>query len=227
MAKGDHLTVSRGAYSHHAIDLGNGHVVHFSGEPGHKAHGVIEVATVETFSQGHSVRVVNRRPAFSADDIVQRALSRVGGRGYSVVFNNCEHFVNWCRTGWSASRQVDRIVERAASAATKLAARGVAKGVSRIAARSAAKLAAKALTRADLLYQLVDHAPVLRCIDKLLAEDGAALIADPNRGVADRFEASSREHGFDTTVIPTSVDLLEGRRSDGRIFRLTRASRQT
>ncbi len=74
---------------------------------------------------------------------------------------------------------------------------------------------------ADLLYQVVDHAPVLRCIDTLLADDGVALIADPNRGVADRFETSSREHGFDTTVIPTSVELPEGRRTYGRIFRLT------
>ncbi len=190
MAKGDHLTVSRGAYSHHAIDLGNGHVVHFSGEPGHKAHGVIEVATIETFCQGQPVRVVDRRPAFSKDAIVQRALSRVGERGYSVLFNNCEHFVNWCRTAWSKSRQVDRIVERAASVATKLAARSVAKGVSRIAARSATKLAAKALTRAA--------SPCLLVAD--LAQIGTEIAAIENGADQEDAERTARRVGLCTSV---------------------------
>lgn len=37
---------------------------------------------------------------------------------------------------------------------------------------------------ADLLYQLVDHGPILCCIDGLLADDGAAFPADPSRRVS-------------------------------------------
>ena len=29
----------------------------------------------------------------------------MGTGGYNVVFNNCEHFATWCRTGIAASRQ--------------------------------------------------------------------------------------------------------------------------
>jgi Lecithin retinol acyltransferase len=37
---------------------------------------------------------------------VQRALSRVGERGYSLTGNNCEHFATWCATGIAVSQQV-------------------------------------------------------------------------------------------------------------------------
>jgi hypothetical protein len=37
---------------------------------------------------------------------VQRALSRVGERGYSLTGWNCEHFAAWCATGVAASQQV-------------------------------------------------------------------------------------------------------------------------
>ena len=37
---------------------------------------------------------------------VQRAMSRVGERRYSLSGNNCEHFANWCATGIAVSQQV-------------------------------------------------------------------------------------------------------------------------
>jgi hypothetical protein len=37
---------------------------------------------------------------------VQRALSRVGERRYSLTGNNCEHFATWCATGIAVSQQV-------------------------------------------------------------------------------------------------------------------------
>ena len=40
------------------------------------------------------------------DLAVQRALSRVGERRYSLTSNNCEHFANWCATGIAISQQV-------------------------------------------------------------------------------------------------------------------------
>lgn len=43
---------------------------------------------------------------YSPEETVQRALSRVGEKDYNLVFNNCEHFALWCKTGVSESFQV-------------------------------------------------------------------------------------------------------------------------
>jgi predicted nicotinamide N-methyase len=77
---------------------------------------------------------------------------------------------------------------------------------------------------ADILYQLVDHVPILKCIDALLGEDAVGLIADPNRGVADRFADLAQEHGFHVELLPTSFDFRRRGLIRGRIFRLTRAT---
>jgi 2-polyprenyl-3-methyl-5-hydroxy-6-metoxy-1,4-benzoquinol methylase len=45
---------------------------------------------------------------------------------------------------------------------------------------------------ADVLYQLVDHQPILDCLLEVLSREGAAYIADPNRRVADRFPEMAR-----------------------------------
>ncbi len=75
---------------------------------------------------------------------------------------------------------------------------------------------------ADVLYQLVDHDPVLACVKALLAPHGVALIADPNRGVADRFEALARQAGFSVQVDASAALHPKGKKVAGRIFRLQR-----
>lgn len=74
---------------------------------------------------------------------------------------------------------------------------------------------------ADILYQLVDHVPILICIRALLASGGVALIADPRRGVADRFESLAREHDFGVNVLPCAFEFRTRGRIKGRIFRLS------
>ena len=73
---------------------------------------------------------------------------------------------------------------------------------------------------ADVLYQLVDHEPVLASIDALLAPAGVALIADPCRGVADRFAALAAEHGYDVTQTKRHAPGPGQRQVQGRIFQL-------
>ncbi|MHC4696443.1 MAG: class I SAM-dependent methyltransferase [Planctomycetota bacterium] len=83
----------------------------------------------------------------------------------------------------------------------------------------------KRVLAADVLYQLIDHAPILNCVDRLLARDGLAVIADPNRGVADRFESTAREVGFHVDIRRTSAPRSNGEQVGGRIFTLRRAGR--
>ncbi len=150
MPKGDHLTVSRGTYSHHALDLGDGRVMQYGSRPGEKSARV-EVVDKETFSQGSVARVVGKTTPYSPDEIVARAWSRVGEQNYSLIWDNCEHFVNWCRIGKGESRQVDRVSEGIASSLTKLAANYFIK----TAFRSSAKVTVKTMTRGVTPWLLV------------------------------------------------------------------------
>lgn len=77
---------------------------------------------------------------------------------------------------------------------------------------------------ADVLYQLVDHAPLLKCIAQLLEPAGAALVADPNRGVADRFASMAASEGFAVDVIASKAPGPNGKLVSGRIFVLRRAT---
>jgi predicted nicotinamide N-methyase len=75
---------------------------------------------------------------------------------------------------------------------------------------------------ADVLYQLEDHPQIARCTQQLLAPDGVALFADPNRSVANGFPEVARDAGFAVEVILAEARMDSGRKIDGRIFRLTR-----
>ena len=43
---------------------------------------------------------------FSEDAVMRRAESRLGEFAFDLVFNNCEHFATWCKTGISNSDQI-------------------------------------------------------------------------------------------------------------------------
>ena len=45
------------------------------------------------------------KDTYSVEESLERARSRVGEKRYSVVLNNCEHFVNWSKTGTAQSHQ--------------------------------------------------------------------------------------------------------------------------
>lgn len=78
---------------------------------------------------------------------------------------------------------------------------------------------------ADILYDRANHAPILSALDGILETGAEAWLADPNRSVADRFEALAREHGFSVTVDATSYPFRDRGVIDGRIFKLQRQPR--
>jgi uncharacterized protein YycO len=92
-------------YRHHGIELPDGQVAENS-PPG------VRIVAFGDFARDLDTKVVSRdlSPA-ERDQAVDRALSRVGERGYSLTGWNCEHFATWCATGVAASQQVaDAIV---------------------------------------------------------------------------------------------------------------------
>lgn len=106
MSRGDHIYVSRGLYTHHGIDAGDGTVIHFSGEPRNKRDAAIRRSSMEEFLAGGKLRVRRYGRRDDADTTIARAESRLADRRYHLVINNCEHFAVWCCTGKSVSEQV-------------------------------------------------------------------------------------------------------------------------
>jgi hypothetical protein len=47
---------------------------------------------------------------YSGEETVNRARSRIGETSYNLVFNNCEHFAVWCKTGIPESKQVEEVL---------------------------------------------------------------------------------------------------------------------
>ncbi len=45
---------------------------------------------------------------YSPEETLRRARSRIGESRYSLVYNNCEHFAIWAKTGQNTSMQVER-----------------------------------------------------------------------------------------------------------------------
>jgi len=56
---------------------------------------------------------------YDANEVVQRAISRLGERAYNMFTNNCEHFATWCKTGTHWSYQVDSFKLRSCVAAVE------------------------------------------------------------------------------------------------------------
>jgi len=79
---------------------------------------------------------------------------------------------------------------------------------------------------ADVLYQRCDHTPILNCIEALLEQDGLAIIADPNRGVADDFASRAEASGFDAEFIHAAASLDPRKPVAGRLFLLRQRKTQ-
>ena len=109
MAAADHLEVPRqhGLFNHHGIDLGDGTVAHYL-----EGREILR-SPLEEFSQGQPVRVIDHAEASPVGVTLRRAMGRLGEADYNLLFNNCEHFATWCKTGRHRSGQVESVLERA------------------------------------------------------------------------------------------------------------------
>jgi len=100
-----HLQVPRqhGLFLHHGIDLGDGSVAHYL-----EGREILR-SPLEEFSRGEPVCEVPY-PAASCSPVgvtLRRAMGRLGEQNYNLLFNNCEHFAHWCKTGRHRSAQVE------------------------------------------------------------------------------------------------------------------------
>ena len=112
---GDLIVFQRELYKHYAVNVGNGKIVHITSAEGvgqfccssisNKA--VVKKENFQDFYQeGENVYVErHKKTPLPTKEIVERAESKVGEEGYSLLWRNCEHFAHWCRYGEGESIQ--------------------------------------------------------------------------------------------------------------------------
>lgn len=115
-----HLQVPRqhGLFLHHGIDLGDGSVAHYL-----EGREILRSPLAE-FSRGEPVCEVPY-PAASCSPVgvtLRRAMGRLGEQNYNLLFNNCEHFAHWCKTGRHRSAQVENWLPNAMLTGARLLA---------------------------------------------------------------------------------------------------------
>ncbi len=108
MARGDQIYTMRdfmtmqGVYEHHGIDCGDGTAIHYR-----KGTETITRTSLEEFTDGRPIYVKHYKVSYIPDVVVRRAESRLGEQDYNLLYNNCEHFATWCKTGISRSEQIE------------------------------------------------------------------------------------------------------------------------
>lgn len=105
---GDIITVNRGLYNHFGIYISDNTVIHYASKTGSILEvAVIHATSLQKFLNGSkNYSICYFSSGYSTRETVKRALSRIGERKYNLFNNNCEHFVTWCKTGVSYSKQI-------------------------------------------------------------------------------------------------------------------------
>ncbi|CAL1600990.1 unnamed protein product [Knipowitschia caucasica] len=139
LRRGDLLEVPRTIFTHYGIYLGEGRVAHLipdilpalTGDPTLVRTVItntrlivgcmfrcatVRVDTLENFSYGgrilvnHMDSVMKARP-LPNEEVAMAAERLLGSTTYSLLWNNCEHFVTHCRYGCAVSRQTEKFCD--------------------------------------------------------------------------------------------------------------------
>ncbi len=108
MSAADHLEVPRqhGLFNHHGIDLGDGTIAHYL-----EGREILR-SSIEEFSKGSQIKIIPHDYCSPRGITLRRAMSRIGETDYNLLFNNCEHFAIWCKTGFHRSPQIEMLIEK-------------------------------------------------------------------------------------------------------------------
>lgn len=91
----DHIFAYRIGFTHHGLYAGNNLVIHYE-------NGSVHYDSLDNFRKNMEVYVLPEEESptrYTSGEILIRAESRLGECDYNLIYNNCEHFVRWCRCG--------------------------------------------------------------------------------------------------------------------------------
>ena len=116
---GDMIRVRNGSFYHYGIYVSDGEVIQFGLAPSERAmipDSEIEVLSsdIDAFLAGGFLEVAEfdkkeKKKNRPAQEVVEFARGRLGMRGYSILYNNCEHFATECVTGVRSCEQADSV----------------------------------------------------------------------------------------------------------------------
>lgn len=127
---GDLIVFPRPFYDHYAVRGENGDIFHVTSARGlntsdspwnynsafysttNPSMAVIKKEKCNTFIKEFDKPYVEKHCSLPISEIVDRANSRVGGEGYNLLTNNCEHFARWSCDGEWKSKQADALIPR-------------------------------------------------------------------------------------------------------------------
>lgn len=105
---GAHLITPSFGFAHHGIYVGNGRVIQYGALMFNLIRRPVEEVTLSRFCGGDVVYLVQHTEGcLAAEEVVQRARSRLGEKHYRLFTNNCEHFAEWCLHDLSRSFQAE------------------------------------------------------------------------------------------------------------------------
>ena len=114
--EGDHLAWWRPkGYWHHALvesvypETNEVNVLHYDGPIGLLQGEIVEQKIKLDKQKGLLYRIDYDGECYPAHIAVVRGRRRLNEVKYSLITNNCEHFVRWCKTGFEKSVQVDSV----------------------------------------------------------------------------------------------------------------------
>ena len=117
--RGDMIRVSMGTLYHFGIYVSDDEVIQFGLPPtrrGAISDAEVEVLSsdIDSFLSGGFLEVCQfdkkeKKKNRSVEEIVAYARSKIGMRGYHILYNNCEHFANECVTGEQICRQAEDV----------------------------------------------------------------------------------------------------------------------
>ncbi|KAI8509781.1 hypothetical protein Bbelb_122090 [Branchiostoma belcheri] len=97
-------------FSHWGVYAGDGRVIHRTEDTSGGCRVKIREDSFWDVAGRSWVKINNYldnvKTALPGSQVVQRARSKLGNTGYTVLFRNCEHFATWCRYGFAFSGQV-------------------------------------------------------------------------------------------------------------------------
>lgn len=127
--QGDHIYVRRKGllYSHHGIYAGKGTVIHFKGAVKEKKDPIVIKTDIESFLNGGKLKRRDYKKRLPHAETLRIAGEHLSKKGYSLAFNNCEHFATCCATGKKRSAQIRNVVGGIVAATFAVAAAFIGK----------------------------------------------------------------------------------------------------
>lgn len=106
------IFVVPGIVDHWGIRTAHNRLIHYPGKSKNYFSSYIDEVSIEEFVSGNEYKIYGVKPkyeVFTPEQVIERAISRLGEDDYNPMTNNCEHFVSWCVWGEEKSSQIDNI----------------------------------------------------------------------------------------------------------------------